>query len=875
MIDRLNTALEGRYRIERELGEGGMATVFLADDLRHDRKVALKVLKPELAAVVGAERFLGEIKTTANLQHPHILPLFDSGQAASLLYFVMPYMEGDSLRDRLNREKQLPVEETLEIVEAIGSGLEYAHGQGVVHRDIKPANVMFQAGQPVVADFGIALALRAAGGSRITETGLSLGTPHYMSPEQATGDREVDRRSDVYSLGCVLYEMLTGDPPHTGATVQSVVAKLLSEDPRPVSRLRSTVPRNVEAATAKALARVPADRFQSVGAFLEALRDPDFDLPTDTETPVAGAAERRAPLGHWVPWALAAVLAVLLAAGWLRKAPAPQVSWFSLRLPDAARMTEVSELTGRILAISPDGSMLAYVGAGDQGLQLFIRERGSLQPRPLPGTVGGVAPFFSPNGDWLGFSAEGELKKVRLEGGPAVRLTGGLAGLTRGATWTADDEIIYSPTLSEGLYRIPAGGGEARRLTEVRPDLGELNHRFPDALPGGDAVILTVFTGDLRTGSVAAYHIPSGEMKTLVEGAFYGRWVPGGHLAYVRDATLLVQPFDPERLEFTGDPVAVTDHLAVEPGSGGTDLAISVTGTLVYRKVEALEAVVRVDRDGSEEVLLDSLRGLVETLRFSPDGRSIVFGFERDIWMYELGDPAPVRHTFVGTDWYPAWSLDGRAISFASTREGGRGVDLFIRPADGSGDTEVLYSSEHDQYEHAWTRSQDLVIRQTVPETGRDIWLVPFAGGADARPLVRTQFDERAIALSPDDRWVAYVSNESGPPQVYIRPLSESSGRWLISDGVGEEPAWSPDGTELYYRSGSRLIAARLELGNSVRVTDRSVLFDVEQYGANTDHTDYDVHPTDGWFIFSRDDGPPPELIWVDHWVTQLENKSR
>ncbi|MGK7312344.1 MAG: serine/threonine-protein kinase, partial [Candidatus Longimicrobiales bacterium M2_2A_002] len=276
MVERLNGALEGRYRIERELGEGGMATVFLAEDLRHDRKVALKVLKPELAAVVGAERFLAEIKTTANLQHPHILPLFDSGEADSFLFYVMPYVEGESLREKLDREKQLGVDEAVALTEKIASALEYAHEQDVVHRDIKPANILMSRDEPLVADFGIALALSEAGGGRITETGLSLGTPHYMSPEQASGDQSLDKRSDVYALGCILYEMLTGEPPYGGPTAQSVLAKILTGDVRRITDLRRTVPSHVDAAVAKALEKLPADRFASADAFVRALNDEGF-----------------------------------------------------------------------------------------------------------------------------------------------------------------------------------------------------------------------------------------------------------------------------------------------------------------------------------------------------------------------------------------------------------------------------------------------------------------------------------------------------------------------------------------------------------------------------------------------------------------------
>src|SRR3990170_6581579 len=319
ITSRLSTALADRYRLERHLGEGGMATVYLAHDLKHDRKVALKILKPELAAILGAERFLNEIKVTANLQHPHILPLYDSGVADTFLYYVMPHVEGESLRDRLNREHQLSVDEAVKITDAVAGALEYAHEQGIVHRDIKPENILLQRGQPLVADFGIALAVSHAGGRRLTETGLSLGTPHYMSPEQATGDRELDARSDVYSLGAMLYEMLAGEPPHHGNTVQAIIARILSAEPEPVIKRRDTVPPHVDAALQVALAKLPADRFSTAAAFAQALGNPAFTHATTA----AGTALGVGDASRWRRAALAAagvavVLAVFAVLGWLR-----------------------------------------------------------------------------------------------------------------------------------------------------------------------------------------------------------------------------------------------------------------------------------------------------------------------------------------------------------------------------------------------------------------------------------------------------------------------------------------------------------------------------------------------------------------------------
>src|SRR5690242_19016566 len=363
---KISGALSGHYRLEDEIGAGGMATVYLAHDLRHDRRVALKVLRPELAAVIGAERFLAEIKLTANLQHPHILPLFDSGEADGFLYYVMPFVEGESLRDRLNREKQLPVDEAVRLASEVASALDYAHRHGVVHRDIKPENILLHDGQALVADFGIALAASKASGSRMTETGMSLGTPHYMSPEQAMGEREITARSDIYALGAVLYEMLTAEPPFTGATAQAVVARVVTESPRPLIPQRHTIPRHVEAAALTALEKLPADRFASAADFADALKDKSYTSTVSLEAAAAPAARTgRRRRGSVVVVALGAALAVATAValwGWLRPAPAPLLTQFSLALRPNQAMQPPLGTGGARIALSPDGRALVYSG---------------------------------------------------------------------------------------------------------------------------------------------------------------------------------------------------------------------------------------------------------------------------------------------------------------------------------------------------------------------------------------------------------------------------------------------------------------------------------------------------------------------------------
>ena len=392
-LPRLTAALSDRYRLESELGEGGMATVYLAQDIKHNRRVAVKVLRPELAAVIGAERFLTEITTTANLQHPHILPLFDSGEADSFLFYVMPYVEGETVRDRISREKQLPVADAVRIASEVAAALDYAHRHGVIHRDIKPENILLHDGSALVADFGIALAASKAGGTRMTETGMSLGTPHYMSPEQAMGEREITARSDVYALGCVLYEMLTGDPPFTGSTAQAIVARVVTENPRSMTSQRHTIPPQVEAAVLTALEKLPADRFATAAEFAAALADPNY--ASKTTVMMAAATGRGRSSRFAAPLAVIAALATIAALwGWLR--PGAATSHTPLHDDPSRGERTLTTDRGTRFAISPDGSKIVYAGQGPEGTQLYLLDRSQLEPVPLPGTDGAIVPFFSP-----------------------------------------------------------------------------------------------------------------------------------------------------------------------------------------------------------------------------------------------------------------------------------------------------------------------------------------------------------------------------------------------------------------------------------------------------------------------------------------------
>ncbi|MDQ8155665.1 MAG: protein kinase, partial [Gemmatimonadota bacterium] len=544
-MQRLSVALADRYRIERELGAGGMATVYLAHDVKHDRKVALKVLKPELAAVLGAERFVVEIRTTASLQHPHILPLFDSGTAEGFLYYVMPFIDGETLRSKLDRETQLGVEEALKIATDVASALHYAHQHGVIHRDIKPENILLHDGRPMVADFGIALAVSAAAGGRMTETGLSLGTPHYMSPEQATAEKEITGRSDVYSLASVLYEMLSGEPPHMGNSAQQIIMKIITESARPVTDLRKTVPPHVAEAVAKALEKLPADRFGSAADFAAAL---EGRLATFTGTRRSGDTVGDA---RWRRTAYAALAVALVGVGLATWALGRERETGGMRVTFAYRPAQISFARPQV-AISADGRKIVQASEDSEGVtHLHVRDLGSTTLTLIPGTEGATDPEFSPDGASIALVNDGKLRRIPVAGGPSTVLAD---SVTAGMFWGDDGYVLYTKS-SQGLWRVPEAGGAPQQLTSLDSARKEFNHWYPQSLPGGKAAIFNSFSTPFAKSRIEAVEYRSGKRTVLVEGAIFGRYVRSGHLLFVRDAALFAVPFDAGKLRVLGPPV--------------------------------------------------------------------------------------------------------------------------------------------------------------------------------------------------------------------------------------------------------------------------------------------------------------------------------
>ncbi|MCL4865480.1 MAG: protein kinase, partial [Gemmatimonadales bacterium] len=738
-LPRLAEALKDRYRIEREIGQGGMATVYLAHDVRHNRKVAVKVLAAELAAMIGAERFLKEIEVTANLQHPHILPLFDSGiaqagegEGSRFLYYVMPFVEGDTLRDKLDREKELSVKEAVELTRSVAAALDYAHRHGVVHRDIKPENVLLHDGQAMVADFGIALAIREAGGTRLTGTGLSVGTPSYMSPEQAMGDREVDARSDIYSLGAMLYEMLTGTPPFSGNTAQAIVAKILTETAPRITKTRSSVPANVEAAIHRALERLPADRFATAAEFAEALGNPAFTTPG-----VAGAgAATTEPRSLWNPLSIATAgmaVAAVLAAGWLATRPNPEAPVRRLALSLPANEGLNPSAVNR-LAMAPDGSGFVFAGVDASGTaRLMYRSFAQLAATPLPGTEGGTSPAFSPDGTRIAFLsvAPFAVKVVALNGAPAITLVADEV-IGGGVAWSADDWIYFDA--GDRLDRVRGSGGDRERVVALDTANAEVGFAWPDPLPNGRGLLYRSRRAGESTQSyvIKVLDLRTRESRVLVPGVV-ARYASSGHLLFVTsEGVLLAQPFDPGRMELTGAATPITQGIGVA-GFGGVDLALAASGDLLYvsASITGGERFSWVNRDGSSRIVDPNWNLPSETVldfALSPDGRRLAVtigaggvGALSDIWIKELDDGPLTKLTFEHINRAPAWAPDGRAIIYSSARADDPNVLFRLHriSADGTGSPEPLPAD---------ARGAD-----AVAVSSRDGWVVVGTGDGGAR----------------------------------------------------------------------------------------------------------------------------------------------
>ena len=868
---RLATALADRYGIERELGAGGMATVYLAHDLKHQRDVAIKVLHPDLGAALGGVRFLSEIRTTARLQHPHILPLLDSGDADGLLYYVMPLVTGETLRARLERERQLPIADALLIAREVADALHYAHGLGVIHRDIKPENILLQGGHALVADFGIALAVQSAGGARMTQTGLSLGTPQYMSPEQAMGEKTIDARSDVYALGAMTYEMLAGEPPFAGPTVQAIVAKVLNTEPVPLASLRKAVPPHVAAAVHMALEKLPADRCESAKAFIEALANTNF-----ATTPDRGASTRtplpRRRTATIVASGAALMLTTAAATWWAatRNVAEPEPVHFTV---STAPHQALSTVIGSNLALSPDGRVLVFATADSAGTRhLFRRALNEIKPREIIGTDGAETPFFSPDGTEVGYFVASNLMKIPLAGGTPRQLADiGHSGLNRnGASWGRAGIVVST---DDDLLLVPATGGAA---VPVAPDDSAASGTWPVFIAGSNVVLYRT-SQIVDWDSVAAIDVSTRKITRLqVSGFPLG--VTGGELIFRRGgggSEVLAIPFDTRALRVTGAARVVVGSVTAYDPTGETKAVLSTNGSLAYIPGNPVRKLTLFDLDGTARPT-SIPAGEFTFPRFSPDGRQVAVekrtADRSDVYVYEVASGAERRLTSDGKgNGRPDWSPDGRRIVFQRDR-GDAYFTLWWQAADGSTAAEPLVAVPGQS---VWSGAitpdgKHIVVRVRAGENA-DIWYRSLNGDTTRVPFAVTRFREASPRVSPDGRWVAFSSNESGVEQIYVRPFPGPGAAIPVSLGGGTNPVWSRDMRTIFFDFGTRMFAASLALTPTFQVTSRRFLFEGPQ-GPGPGHAAYDVSP-DGKSILMAQPvgGAAEEIVVIYRWAAEMQ----
>jgi serine/threonine-protein kinase len=858
----------GHYRIVEKIGAGGMGDVYRGTDAKLGRDVAIKVLSGAFAeAPERLARFEREARLLAALNHANIATLHGFEKDGDTHFLVMELVSGSTLAERI-ASGTIPLREAIPLFRQIAEALEAAHEKGVIHRDLKPANIKITPdGQVKVLDFGLAKAFldgpsdsdlsRSPTFSRGgTETGVILGTAAYMSPEQARG-KAVDGRTDIWAFGCVLYEALTGRKFFEGETVSDTIAKILTQEPD-YSVLPKRTPRSIRILLERCLQKDVARRLRHI--------DP-LQMEVELEETVAARGRWRAIVPYAVG-ALAAGVAVSSLKPWTIPTPSPLARLVLPLGPD-------ERLAGPkpALAFSIDGTRLAYAATRGDTQQIYIRALDEPDAKPVSGTEGGEQPFFSPDGEWLGFFAGGKLKKVSLRGGSAISLCE--TSSPSGGSWGPDDSIVFAPMDSSGLSRVSTAGGECLELTKLGE--GEFGHRWPEVLPRGKDVIFTVQQTSAEM-EIVVLSLETGERRRLLSHANFARYVPSGHLIYSREGDVLAAPFDISRLATTGPSLPIVDDLALE--TGYPHFSVSCLGWLVYRSRGAAgeeRTLVWVDRKGRAQPIPAAPADYRE-LRLSPDGTLLAATIRSanglDVWTYDLSRDVLTRLTF-GTSSNAAWSPDGKEV-FITSRSSGKWA-LFRMSSDGSGSREKLLPG--DNYgmgaDSLSPDGQVLAFFEVHPETDGDLWVLPLGGDRKPRPFLRTTADEGAAMISPDGRFLAYVSNASGRPEVYVQTFPEPGGKWQVSSAGGSEPVWARSGKELFYRIGNQMMAVSVDTEPSFTAGKPTALFPDPYLKSGWFQAIYDASPDGQRFVMvqSSDEAEgSTQLNVVQNWPELLRS---
>jgi serine/threonine-protein kinase len=834
------------FRLAGKIGEGGMGVVWKATDTTLNRSVAVKIL-PDLFAddPDRLSRFEREARLLAALNHPHIAAIYGLHHAEGAHFLSMELVAGETLDARL-KAGALPVDETIRLALQIAEGLEAAHEAGIVHRDLKPANIQVtDDGQVKILDFGLAKALSGEGGatdptsslsptmtSGGTRAGVILGTAAYMSPEQAKG-KPIDRRTDIWAFGCVVFETLTGTRLFDGETISEMIAAVLKTDPD-WKVLPPATPPALKRLLRRCLEKDPRHRLRDIGDARVILEEIMSGRADERPAEVAGAA---APAAKGASAALLAVTALAAAAvtagAFLFLEPSPPTLQ-PIRL-EAAVTGEQPLLTiqGAAAALSPDGRYLAYAtgtAADVSATKLYIRNLGHLEDTPLLGTDAGYNPFFSPDGQWLGFVTPQALKKVSITGGTPLVLCP--VALSRGATWGESGAIVFAPNPASGLMQLPATGGAPVPLTKLEPD--ETSHRWPQFLPGGDKVLFTVYGkgGDRNAGTIEIVELKSGKRTVVHRGGTYARYTGSGHLLFLNQGTLFAAPLDPAAMKLSALPAPVLQGISTNL-EGGAMYDVSKSGTIAYltgQSVGARNSLVWADPQGKTTPLSATKREFQSPARLSPDGRriavSIVTDGNNDIWIQDLERDTLTRLTFnEGRDLFPVWSHDGHDVYFTTNRDGK--WSIMRKHADGTGDEEIVLSGDVEM--DAYSASPDgSLLGYHLSAANGDPWLLPLQGERKPRPLFTSNSSEGDPVFSSDGKWITYDSDESGRWEVYVRPSSGEGSRWQVSAHGGEFARWSKDGATIYYiergkaawRVPVRAVGSSLEIGRPEKLFD-------------------------------------------------------
>jgi hypothetical protein len=882
----------GPYEILAAAGAGGMGEVYRAKDTRLDRTVAIKVVPAHLADRPELrERFEREARTIASLNHPHICVLHDIGQQDGVNYLVMEYLEGETLAQRLLKGP-LPLEQVLQFAIEIADALDKAHRKGITHRDLKPGNIMLTKSGSKLLDFGLAKLRQEAAPATplselptqqdaITAEGAIVGTLRYMAPEQLES-KEVDARTDIFAFGAVVYEMATAKRAFEGKSQASVIGAIMSSEPLPMSSLQPMTPPALDRIVKKCLAKEREDRWQSAKDLTDELK---WIAGGSAESSKVAVLETKSAKKGWqrrlgLALAAVAVAAVGAIAIWkFKPTPPVPVTRTVIALPPDQQLAGLDQ---PVVALSADGSHLAYVASlRGQVQQIFLRAMDSLEARPIPGTEGAINPFFSPDGQWLGFFQGGALKKISVSGGAAVTLSS--VGDPRGASWGSQRTIIFAGGSAGALSQVSDEGGGSRPLNQL--EKSDSTHRWPEVLPGGKVVAFAAGAGG-GNPRIVIRSIQTGEQRDFGQGATYPRYMPSAHLIYAQGTTLTAVPFDPERLEIKGTAVPVVEGVAVS-SNGAAQYSTSATGSLLYVSGGATlvqRKLVWVNRNGKEEVLAAPPQAYGYP-RLSPDGRRVAVETENQIWIYDLARDTLTRFTFDGaSNQSPAWTPDGKRIAFDSTKEGP--TSIWWQLADGSGGLEHLGTSQYSQIPRSWSPDgQLLAYHENNPTTKKDIWVLrmgdPSTGSGQVRkaePFLRTPFSEGGPVFSPDGHWLAYISDESGRQEIYVQPYPGPGGKWQISTEGGNEPAWSRNGRELFYRSGSKMMAVEVTMQPTFSAGKPKALFEGQYFAVTPGQagTAYDVSPDGQRFLMVKETdraASNAQINVVLNWSEELKRR--